>query len=52
MSPVISIVNPNPFKPSGTLEYFNFSLIAAKATIANIKPSHDPTPNTPASAKV
>ena len=50
--PVINMVIPKPFKPSGTLEYFNFSLIAAKATIARANPSPDPSPKTEASAMV
>ena len=48
----MNIVIPNPFKASGTFEYFNFSLIAAKATIANKKPVPEPKPKTVASLKV
>ena len=50
ISPVIINVIPNPFKGSGTLEYFNFSLMAAIATIANNHPIPEEKPNTVASA--
>lgn len=49
INPVMNIVIPKPFKPSGTLEYLSFSLIAAKAMIARKKPIPDPKPNTVAS---
>ena len=52
IKPVMNMVIPRPFKPSGTLEYFNFSLIAANAIIANAKPVPDPKPKTEASAMV
>ena len=35
IKPVISIVKPNPFKPSGTFEYLNFVRIAAIAIMAH-----------------
>ena len=44
IKPVINIVIPRPFKPSGTFEYFNFSLIAANAMIAKNRPSPEPKP--------
>ena len=49
IKPVMNIVIPKPFNPSGTLEYLNFSLIAAKAIIAKKKPVPEPNPNTVAS---
>ena len=52
MRPVINMVMPRPLSPFGTFEYFNFSLIAARATIARKKPVPDPKPYTAASAKV
>ena len=39
---VIIKVIPNPFNGFGTLEYSNFSLIAAIPTIANSQPIPEP----------
>ena len=52
INPVINIVIPKPFKPAGTFEYFNFSLIAARAIMAKKKPIHDPNPKAVASTIV
>ena len=45
-------VIPNPFNGGGTSEYFNFSLIAASATMAKYQPIPEEKPKTVASAKV
>ena len=42
IKPTVMNVIPNPFKGAGTLEYDNFSCIAAKLTIANNQPIPDP----------
>ena len=52
INPVMSMVIPNPFRPSGTLEYFNLSRIAAKAIIAKKNPVPDPKPKAVASTMV
>ena len=44
INPVMSIVKPSPRKPSGTLEYFSFSLIAANAIMAKKNPEPEPKP--------
>ena len=50
--PVINIVIPSPFNPSGTFEYFIFSRIAASATMARKKPVPEPKPKAVASTIV
>ena len=50
--PVISIVIPKPFKPSGTLEYRILVRMAAIATIAKNQPIPEPKPKTVDSIKV
>ncbi len=52
INPVMSMVNPRPLSPLGTLEYFNRSRIAASATIAIMKPVPDPNPYAVASTIV
>ena len=52
IKPVSSIVIPKPLRPSGTLEYFSLSLIAASAMIAKKKPKPDPNPKLVASTIV
>lgn len=42
--PVISMVIPKPLSPEGTMEYFNFSRIAARAMMAKKNPKPDPKP--------
>ena len=44
INPVINIVIPSPLRPSGTLEYFNLSRIAAKAMIAKNQPIPEENP--------
>jgi len=49
IKPVSNMVIPNPFSPSGTCEYFIFSLMAAMATMAKKKPTPEENPKTVAS---
>ena len=42
IKPTIINVMPNPFSPSGISEYFNFSLIPARTTIAKAHPNPAP----------
>lgn len=52
IKPVMMNAIPKPLKGAGTSEYFNFSLMAAKATIAKKKPKPLPIPNTVLSIKL
>ena len=44
IKPTIKNVTPKPCNPSGISEYFNFSLIPAKTTIAIAQPTPAPRP--------
>ena len=52
INPTTINVIPNPLNPTGTLLYFIFSLIPAKAMTANAKPIPEPKPNTTLSGNV
>lgn len=52
IKPVMMNAIPKPLKGAGTFEYFIFSLMAAKATIAKKKPKPLPMPKTVLSTKL